>query len=335
MSFHIAIVGATEVIGRELIRVLASRGTPRESISFLGPKERVGTSISFGESGEVTLSDVAEYDFSEARVAFFVGGEGLAHNFARSAASSGCIVIDSSAYFRMDAEVPLIIPEVNPYVLDNLSTNRIIASPSSLTTQMLLPLKPLHDVAKIARIWVSTYQSVSDAGESGMDELYESTKRRFAFTQEKSSLFPRNIEFNCIPQIGELGDDNFFDEEVNLIRETRKILKGSAIDVFPTCVRVPVFVGHAQSVTVEFKDDISEEDIYEILSDTEGVNFSRRGYTCQPEAVGYDDVFVSRLRFHSSRMISMWIAADNLRKGGAVNLVQIYDLVTRMEALAE
>ncbi|ABD46148.1 aspartate-semialdehyde dehydrogenase [Neorickettsia sennetsu] len=328
MSSHVAVVGATEIIGRELIKLLACMEMKKESISFLVSREHAGMHIGFGESGDVVVQDVSMYDFSKARLAFFVGGRGIAHNLAELATMAGCIVLDSSSCFRMRDDVPLVIPEVNPHVLNSLPDTKVISSPSSLTIQMLLPLKPLHDVAKISRIWVSTYQSVSDAGEAGMDELYESTKRRFAFAQEKPCVFPRNIEFNCIPQVGELDEQNFCDEEIGLVREARKILEDGSIDVFPTCVRVPVFVGHAQSITVEFKENISEDDVYEILSDAEGVAFLRKNYKCQPEVVGYDDVFVSRLRFHSPRMLSMWVVADNLRKGGALNLLHIYDLLS-------
>ncbi|AHX11205.1 aspartate-semialdehyde dehydrogenase [Neorickettsia helminthoeca str. Oregon] len=329
MNLRVAVVGATGVIGKELVKILVDKGYRKENISFLASKNSVGTRISFGENESVMINDVNEHDFSKDRVAFFVAGSGISRNLGRSVASIGCLVLDGSSCFRMEEDVPLVIPEVNPHVLNELPGSNIIASPNCSTTQMLVALKPLHSLAKLSRIWVSTYQSVSGVGESGMDELYENTKRRFAFTQQGSNVFPRNIEFNCIPQIGEFDKSGFSDEELKLINETQKILEDKSIEVFPTCVRVPVFVGHAESITVELKEDVYEEDVYEILSDAEGVVFSRNQYKCQPEVVGYDDVFVSRIRFHSPRMISMWVVADNLRKGGALNLVQILDLLPR------
>ena len=265
MGYNVAVLGASGAVGHEIITILAERNFPIENIYALASKRSVGKEVSFGEN-VLKVEDVENFDFSNADIALFSAGSGVAEKWAPIAADKGCIVIDNTSHFRMDPDVPLIIPEVNPEALEGYRNKNIIANPNCSTIQMLVPLKPLHDLAIIKRIVVSTYQSVSGAGKSAMDELWDQTRKMF-FNEsgtsgtnesgtERDSNFSKRIAFNVIPQIDKFIDDGSTKEEVKMINETKKILDVS-IEVSATCVRVPVFIGHAESVNVEFENNVN------------------------------------------------------------------------------
>ena len=329
MGYNIAVLGATGAVGHEIITILEERNFPIENIYALASKRSVGKEVSFGNK-VLKVENVENFDFSSVDIAIFSAGSDVSEKWAPIAGDKGCIVIDNTSHFRMDPDVPLIIPEVNPEALEGYRNKNIIANPNCSTIQMLVPLKPLHDLAIIKRIVVSTYQSVSGAGKSAMDELWDQTRKMFfneTETQE-SKNFNKRIAFNVIPQIDKFLDDGSTKEEVKMVNETKKILD-STIEVSATCVRVPVFIGHAESVNIEFENNISIEEIRDILGDTDGVslvdNIETETYITPIECVSDFSVFVSRLRLDHTvpSGINMWVVSDNLRKGAALNSVQI------------
>ena len=329
MGYNVAILGATGAVGHEIITILEERNFPIENIYALASKRSVGKEVSFGNK-VLKVENVENFNFSSVDIAIFSAGSDVSEKWAPIAGDKGCIVIDNTSHFRMDPDVPLIIPEVNPEALEGYRNKNIIANPNCSTIQMLVPLKPLHDLAIIKRIVVSTYQSVSGAGKSAMDELWDQTRKMFfneTETQE-SKNFNKRIAFNVIPQIDKFLDDGSTKEEVKMVNETKKILD-STIEVSATCVRVPVFIGHAESVNIEFENNISIEEIRDILGDTDGVslvdNIETETYITPIECVSDFSVFVSRLRLDHTLPsgINMWVVSDNLRKGAALNSVQI------------
>ena len=329
MGYNVAILGATGAVGHEIITILEERNFPIENIYALASKRSLGKEVSFGDK-VLKVENVENFDFSSVDIAIFSAGSDVSEKWAPIAGDKGCIVIDNTSHFRMDPDVPLIIPEVNPEALEGYRNKNIIANPNCSTIQMLVPLKPLHDLAIIKRIVVSTYQSVSGAGKSAMDELWDQTRKMFfneTETQE-SKNFNKRIAFNVIPQIDKFLDDGSTKEEVKMVNETKKILD-STIEVSATCVRVPVFIGHAESVNIEFENNISIEEIRDILGDTDGVslvdNIETETYITPIECVSDFSVFVSRLRLDHTLPsgINMWVVSDNLRKGAALNSVQI------------
>ena len=329
MGYNIAVLGATGAVGHEIITILEERNFPIENIYALASKRSLGKEVSFGDK-VLKVENVENFDFSSVDIAIFSAGSDVSEKWAPIAGDKGCIVIDNTSHFRMDPDVPLIIPEVNPEALEGYRNKNIIANPNCSTIQMLVPLKPLHDLAIIKRIVVSTYQSVSGAGKSAMDELWDQTRKMFfneTETQE-SKNFNKRIAFNVIPQIDKFLDDGSTKEEVKMVNETKKILD-STIEVSATCVRVPVFIGHAESVNIEFENNISIEEIRDILGDTDGVslvdNIETETYITPIECVSDFSVFVSRLRLDHTLPsgINMWVVSDNLRKGAALNSVQI------------
>ena len=329
MGYNVAVLGATGAVGHEIITILEERNFPIENIYALASKRSVGKEVSFGNK-VLKVENVENFNFSSVDIAIFSAGSDVSEKWAPIAGDKGCIVIDNTSHFRMDPDVPLIIPEVNPEALEGYRNKNIIANPNCSTIQMLVPLKPLHDLAIIKRIVVSTYQSVSGAGKSAMDELWDQTRKMFfneTETQE-SKNFNKRIAFNVIPQIDKFLDDGSTKEEVKMVNETKKILD-STIEVSATCVRVPVFIGHAESVNIEFENNISIEEIREILGDTDGVslvdNIETETYITPIECVSDFSVFVSRLRLDHTvpSGINMWVVSDNLRKGAALNSVQI------------
>jgi len=329
MGYNIAVLGATGAVGHEIITILEERNFPIENIYALASKRSVGKEVSFGNK-VLKVENVENFNFSSVDIAIFSAGSDVSEKWAPIAGDKGCIVIDNTSHFRMDPDVPLIIPEVNPEALEGYRNKNIIANPNCSTIQMLVPLKPLHDLAIIKRIVVSTYQSVSGAGKSAMDELWDQTRKMFfneTETQE-SKNFNKRIAFNVIPQIDKFLDDGSTKEEVKMVNETKKILD-STIEVSATCVRVPVFIGHAESVNIEFENNISIEEIRDILGDTDGVslvdNIETETYITPIECVSDFSVFVSRLRLDHTvpSGINMWVVSDNLRKGAALNSVQI------------
>ena len=329
MGYNVAILGATGAVGHEIITILEERNFPIENIYALASKRSVGKEVSFGNK-VLKVENVENFNFSSVDIAIFSAGSDVSEKWAPIAGDKGCIVIDNTSHFRMDPDVPLIIPEVNPEALEGYRNKNIIANPNCSTIQMLVPLKPLHDLAIIKRIVVSTYQSVSGAGKSAMDELWDQTRKMFfneTETQE-SKNFNKRIAFNVIPQIDKFLDDGSTKEEVKMVNETKKILD-STIEVSATCVRVPVFIGHAESVNIEFENNISIDEIRDILGDTDGVslvdNIETETYITPIECVSDFSVFVSRLRLDHTLPsgINMWVVSDNLRKGAALNSVQI------------
>ena len=329
MGYNVAILGATGAVGHEIITILEERNFPIENIYALASKRSVGKEVSFGNK-VLKVENVENFNFSSVDIAIFSAGSDVSEKWAPIAGDKGCIVIDNTSHFRMDPDVPLIIPEVNPEALEGYRNKNIIANPNCSTIQMLVPLKPLHDLAIIKRIVVSTYQSVSGAGKSAMDELWDQTRKMFfneTETQE-SKNFNKRIAFNVIPQIDKFLDDGSTKEEVKMVNETKKILD-STIEVSATCVRVPVFIGHAESVNIEFENNISIDEIRDILGDTDGVslvdNIETETYITPIECVSDFSVFVSRLRLDHTvpSGINMWVVSDNLRKGAALNSVQI------------
>jgi aspartate-semialdehyde dehydrogenase len=339
MSYKIAVVGATGNVGRAMLEILAERRFPVREVVALASRGSVGKQVSFGEIEILTVKALDDYNFADTDIALFSPGSAVSKIFAPKAAASGCVVIDNTSQFRMDPEIPLVVPEVNASALRDFRKTNIIANPNCSTMQMVVALKPLHDVAKIKRVVVSTYQSVSGAGKAGMDELFDQTKALFMNAQKAPEKFTKRIAFNVIPHIDVFMDDGSTKEEWKMVNETKKILDPS-IAVNATCVRVPVFVGHSESVNVEFERSISVDEAREVLSDAEGVvmyDEQKDGGYCTPiDCAGEDGIYVSRLRHDPTVKygLSMWIVSDNLRKGAALNAVQIAEELIQNYGLA-
>jgi len=339
MSYKIAIVGATGNVGRKMLEILAERRFPVREVVALASRGSVGKQVSFGELETLTVKALEDYDFSDTDIAFSSAGSSVSKIFAPKAAAAGCVVIDNTSQFRMDPDIPLVVPEVNAHVLKDFRKTNIIANPNCSTMQMVVALKPLHDAAKIKRVVVSTYQSVSGAGKAGMDELFDQTKSLYMNSKVDPAKFTKRIAFNVIPHIDVFMDDGSTKEEWKMVNETKKILDPN-IAVNATCVRVPVFVGHSESVNVEFERAISVDEAREILSDAEGVvmydEHKDGGYITPLECAGEDGVYISRLRHDPTvkHGLSMWIVSDNLRKGAALNAIQIAEELVQNYGLA-
>ena len=326
MGIKVSIVGATGNVGREFLSIIKERKFPIDELFLLASSKSEGKKLSFGKK-EISVKDLKKFDFKKCKLVFSSAGSKIASEFASKAVNSGCIVIDNSSYFRMDPDVPLVVPEVNPGDLNKIK-NGIIANPNCSTIQMVMVLKPLHDLVPIKRVVVSTYQSTSGAGRSHMDELFEQTKDIFANNQIKKKFFTKQIAFNVIPHIDSFLEDGQTKEEWKMQVETQKILDKN-IKVSATCVRVPVFVGHGEAVNIEFEKEISEDKLKETLQKSPSISVvdyrKDEGYVTPEECAGEDKVFVSRIRKDSTLKngISLWIVADNLRKGAALNAIQI------------
>jgi aspartate-semialdehyde dehydrogenase len=332
MGYKVAVVGATGAVGREMLKTLAERGFPVGEAVGLASARSVGQEVSFGEKTVLKMRNLETYDFKGCDLALFSAGAASAATYAPRAAAAGCVVIDNSSQFRLDFDVPLVVPEVNPQALKRGLKRGIVANPNCSTIQMVVALKPLHDIARVKRVVVSTYQSVSGAGKEGMDELFNQTKGSFVNDAPTVEHFSKPIAFNCIPHIDAFMEDGSTKEEWKMAVETRKILDPD-IAVFATCVRVPVFIGHAEAVQVEFHDPIGVEQAWEALRDAPGVQLVDKredgGYVTPVESAGEDAVFVSRLRRDATvpHGLGFWCVADNLRKGAALNAVQIAELL--------
>ncbi|MBL6781833.1 MAG: aspartate-semialdehyde dehydrogenase [Alphaproteobacteria bacterium] len=332
MGYNVAVVGATGAVGREMIKTLAEREFPADKVFALASKNSVGKEISYGEDDILTVQSVEGFDFANADVALFSAGSDLAKNLGPKAGAAGCVVIDNSSAFRMDEDVPLIVPEVNGHVLapyfKNQDRRNIIANPNCSTAQMVIALKPLHEAFGISRVVVSTYQAVSGAGSPAMDELFEQTRGVYVNDFKKPQNFTKEIAFNVIPHIDVFMDDGFTKEEWKMEVETKKILD-PAIEVVAQCVRVPVFIGHSESVFIECQKPIDEDAARDILREAEGVAVidfrADEGYVTPKEAAGEDAVYISRLRRDKTvaNGLVFWCVSDNLRKGAALNSVQI------------
>lgn len=336
MSYKIAVAGATGNVGREILQILAERNFPVREVVALASRNSIGREVSFGEEKILKVQALEDYDFADTDIGLFSPGGAVSKVHAPRAAAAGCVVVDNTSHFRMEEDIPLVVPEVNADALKNFRKRNIIANPNCSTIQMVVALKPLHDAAKIKRVVVSTYQSTSGAGKEGMDELYNQTKSIYVNDIKEPVKFPKRIAFNLIPQIDVWMPDGSTKEEWKMVVETRKIL-ASDIQVNATCVRVPVFVGHSESVNVEFEKPISVEEAREILSQAPGISLSEGSdYATPAECTGEDAVFVSRIRKDETvkHGLNFWCVSDNLRKGAALNAVQIAEELIRNYGLS-
>ena len=327
MAIKVAIVGATGNVGRELLNIMDERDFPAAEVYALASPRSKGREVSFGDK-TLKCEVLDDFDFSKVDVVLMSAGGTLSKQWAEKIGKQGAIVIDNSSAWRMDPDVPLVVPEVNGEDVLGYDKKMIIANPNCSTAQLVMALKPLHDAAKIKRCVVSTYQSVSGSGKAGMDELWNQTKGIFVNDAPEPEEYPRQIAFNAIPMIGSFREDGFTDEEAKMWNETHKMIDPN-IKLTVTCVRVPVFVGHSESVNIEFENPITPEEAREALRNFEGVqvidNPEEDQYITPVECKGEWDTFVSRIRVDNTveHGLSLWVVADNLRKGAALNTVQI------------
>ena len=340
MGYKVVVVGATGSVGREMLNILAERQFPLDEIAAVASPRSTGDIIDFGEDGRtLKVHNIEHFDFTGWDIALFAAGSGPTKIYAPKAAAQGCVVIDNSSLYRMEPDVPLIVPEVNPDAIDGYKKRNIIANPNCSTAQMVVALKPLHEAAIIKRVVVSTYQSVSGAGKAGMDELFNQTRAIFVGDEPEQSKFTKRIAFNVIPHIDSFlgpdsGMDGYTKEEWKMTAETRKILDPE-IEVTATCVRVPVFVGHSEAINVEFEMPISVAKAQGLLREAPGVMLIDKredgGYVTPVECVGDYATFVSRVRKDPTveNGLALWCVSDNLRKGAALNAVQIAELLGR------
>ena len=335
MGYRVVVVGATGNVGREMLNVLAEREFPIEELAAVASSRSTGDEIEFGETGKMLkVRNIEHFDFAGWDIALFSAGSDVSKVYAPKAAAAGCVVIDNSSFYRMDPDVPLIVPEVNPDAIDGYKAKNIIANPNCSTAQMVVALKPLHDAATIKGVVVATYQSVSGAGKQGMDELFEQSRNIFVGDSSEPVKFTKQIAFNVIPHIDSFLDDGSTKEEWKMVVETKKIIDPK-IKVTATCVRVPVFVGHSEAINLEFENEISAEQAQNLLREAPGVMLVDKredgGYVTPVECVGDGATFVSRVREDSTveNGLSLWCVSDNLRKGAALNAVQIAELLGR------
>ncbi len=335
MGYRVVVVGATGNVGREVLNILAEREFPADEIAAVASPRSTGDEIEYGESGRMLrVKNIEHFDFTGWDMAIFAAGSDASKQHAPRAAAAGCTVIDNSSLYRMDPDVPLIVPEVNGHAIDGYAKKNIIANPNCSTAQMVVALKPLHDYAKIKRVVVSTYQSVSGAGKAGMDELFEQSRNIFVGDANEPKKFTKQIAFNVIPHIDTFLDDGSTKEEWKMVVETKKILDPK-IKVTATCVRVPVFVGHSEAINIEFENEISAKKAQSILRESPGVMLVDKredgGYVTPVECVGEYATYISRVREDPTveNGLSLWCVSDNLRKGAALNAVQIAELLGR------
>ncbi|SPF75116.1 Aspartate-semialdehyde dehydrogenase 2 [Aliiroseovarius pelagivivens] len=334
MGYKVAVVGATGNVGREMLNILAERQFPVDEIAALASRRSLGTEVSFGDK-TLTTQDLDTFDFTGWDMALFAVGSEATKQYAPKAAKAGCVVIDNSSLYRYDPDIPLIVPEVNPQAIHGYKNKNIIANPNCSTAQMVVALKPLHDRAKIKRVVVSTYQSVSGSGKDAIDELWNQTKGMYVPGQEvEPKVYPKQIAFNVIPHIDVFMDSGDTKEEWKMIAETKKIVDPS-IKVTATCVRVPVFVGHSESINIETEEFLDEDEARDILRTAPGIlvvdKRENGGYVTPVECVGDFATFISRIRQDVTveNGLNMWCVSDNLRKGAALNAVQIAELLGR------
>jgi len=340
MGYRVAVVGATGAVGREMLKTLAERKFPVTEVAAVASGRSAGQEVSFGDKTVLKVKNLETFDFNGWDIGLFSPGASISAVHAPRAAEAGCVVIDNTSQFRMDPDVPLVVPEVNPQALRLFTKRRIIANPNCSTIQMVVALKPLHDEWKIKRVLVATYQSVSGAGKEAMDELYDHTRKIYVHEQEKPEQFTKEIAFNCIPHIDRFMDDGATKEEWKMAVETQKILD-PAIAVHATCVRVPVFIGHGEAVNVEFEKPVTAGEARAALREAPGVEVvdvrEDGGYVTQIESAGEDAVYVSRIRKDPTvaNGLSFWCVSDNLRKGAALNAVQIAEELVAQGMLAK
>ena len=331
MGFKIAVAGATGNVGREMLNILEERGFPADEIVPLASRRSVGSEVSYGDA-TLKVRALESYDFSDTDLCLMSAGGSVSKEWSPKIGKQGCVVIDNSSAWRYDADVPLVVPEVNPDAVDGFTKKNIIANPNCSTAQLVVALKPLHDHAKIKRVVVSTYQSVSGAGKDGMDELFTQTRAVFVADPVEQKKFTKRIAFNVIPHIDVFMEDGSTKEEWKMVAETKKMLDPK-IKLTATCVRVPVFIGHSEAVNIEFEKPITAEEAREILREAPGCLVVDKaedgGYVTPVEAAGDDATFISRIREDSTldNALNMWVVSDNLRKGAALNTIQIAELL--------
>ena len=331
MGFKVAVAGATGNVGREMLNILEERGFPVSEVVALASRRSLGTEVSFGDR-TLKVKALDTYDFSDTDICLMSAGGSVSKEWSPRIGAQGCVVIDNSSAWRYDADVPLIVPEVNPDAIDIFRRRNIIANPNCSTAQLLVALKPLHDRAKIKRVVVSTYQSVSGAGKEGMDELFTQTRAVFVADPVEAKKFTKRIAFNVIPHIDVFMEDGSTKEEWKMVAETKKMLDPK-IKVTATCVRVPVFIGHSESVNLEFENPITADEARDILRDAPGClvvdKLENGGYITPIECAGEDATYISRIREDGTveNGLNLWIVSDNLRKGAALNAVQIAELM--------
>ncbi|MEY4270874.1 MAG: hypothetical protein RLZZ58_2090 [Pseudomonadota bacterium] len=335
MGYRIVVAGATGNVGREVLAILAERAFPYDEIAAVASSRSQGEMVEIGDTGKsIKVQNIETFDWTGWDMAIFAIGSAATKIHAPIAAKAGCVVIDNSSLYRMDPDVPLIVPEVNPDAIDGYTKRNIIANPNCSTAQMMVALKPIHDAATITRIVVSTYQSVSGAGKAGMDELWNQTRQIFVGDEKDVQLFTKQIAFNVIPHIDSFLDDGSTKEEWKMVVETKKIMDPK-IKVIATCVRVPVFVGHSEAITIEMARELSADDAQKLLREAPGVMLIDKredgGYATPVECVGDYATYVSRVREDSTveNGLALWVVSDNLRKGAALNAVQIAELLGR------
>jgi aspartate-semialdehyde dehydrogenase len=340
MGYRVAVVGATGNVGREMLQILAERNFPADDVVALASARSVGKQTSFGDKAVLKVQDLAKFDFKGVDIVLSSPGAKVSAEHSPRAAKAGAIVIDNTSYWRMDPDVPLVVPEVNAKAIAGYKGRGIIANPNCSTIQMVVALKPLHDQFRVRRVVVATYQSVSGAGKEGMDELFNHTKSSFVYESSPPQQFTKEIAFNCIPHIDKFLDDGSTKEEWKMVVETQKILDPK-IAVHATCVRVPVFIGHGEAVNVEFELPVTAGEARAALREAPGVEVvdvrEDGGYVTPAECAGEDAVYVSRIRKDPTveHGLSFWCVSDNLRKGAALNAVQIAETLVAQGLLAK
>ena len=338
MGFKIAIAGATGNVGREMLDIIAERGFPADTIVPLASRRSIGQEVSFGD-GTLKVQALESHDFTDTDICLMSAGGSVAGQWAPKIAASGCVVIDNSSAFRYDADVPLIVPEVNADAVEGFRARNIIANPNCSTAQLVVALKPLHDKATIKRVVVATYQSASGAGKQGMDELFAQTRAVYVADPIENKTFTKRIAFNVIPHIDAFMEDGATKEEWKVVAETKKMIDPK-IKVTCTAVRVPVFIGHSEAVNIEFENEITADEARDILREAPGcLVVDKRedgGYVTPYEAAGEDATYVSRIRedITVENGLNMWVVSDNLRKGAALNAIQIAEVLVNRGLIA-
>ncbi|TCT41078.1 aspartate-semialdehyde dehydrogenase [Martelella mediterranea] len=331
MGFKIAVAGATGNVGREMLSILSERGFPADEVVALASSRSIGKEVSFGDK-TLKVKNLETYDFSDTDICLMSAGGSISKKWAPKIGAQGCVVIDNSSAWRYEADVPLIVPEVNPDAIEGFRKRNIIANPNCSTAQLVVALKPLHDAAKIKRLVVSTYQSVSGAGKDGMDELFNQTRAVFVADPIENHKFTKRIAFNVIPHIDSFMEDGYTKEEWKVLAETKKMLDPK-IKVTCTAVRVPVFVGHGEAVNLEFENEITADQARDILREAPGCQVIDKhedgGYITPVECAGEDATYISRIREDATveNGLALWVVSDNLRKGAALNTIQIAELL--------
>ncbi len=334
MGYKVAVVGATGAVGHEMLATLAGRNFPADTVIPLASRQSAGRDVSYGDNDVLKVQALDGFDFKGVDIVLSSAGAKVSAEFAPIAAKAGAVVIDNTSHYRMDPDVPLVVPEVNPEAIADYKKKGIIANPNCSTIQMVVALKPLHDIARIKRVVVATYQSVSGAGKDGMDELFEQSRKFFVTDGIKPQIFQKQIAFNVIPQIDVFMDDGSTKEEWKMMVETKKIM-GPDIKVSATCVRVPVFIGHSEAVNVEFESEMTPKMARAAWKKSKGISVIEREsemeYITPAEIAGEDDVFLSRIRedITVENGLSFWCVSDNVRKGAALNAVQIAEILAQ------